>query len=80
MTGSDLAETGSSLALDVVQAALSLAVKRFKEGHSAVTDVEIEQAAKLFNVGPEDADQVLLIYELLVAFGSGVANTARDAK
>lgn len=38
------------------------------------TDAEIG----LFNVDPEDADQVLQIYELLVAFGNGVANTARN--
>lgn len=78
MTSSDLAQMGSSLALDVVQAALSLAVKRFKDGPAAVTDAEIERAAQLFNIGPDDADQVMLIYELLVAFGAGVANSTRN--
>ena len=73
MTDTDLASMGSGLALDVVQAALSLAVKHFKEGQFPVTDIEIGQAACLFNVGPNDADQVLLIYELLVAFGDSVA-------
>ena len=66
-----LTET-SSLALDVMQAALSLAVKRMQEGPAAVTDAEIERAAELFDVGPEYADQIMLVYEMLVAFGESI--------
>lgn len=67
---------GSSLALDVMQAALSLAVKRFTEGPSTVTEAEIERAAELFEVGADDADQIMLMYEMLVAFGNSVAASA----
>ena len=62
----------STLALDVMQAALSLTVKRMQEGAEAVTDVEIERAAELFDVGPEHADQIMLVYEMLVAFGDSI--------
>ena len=62
----------SSLALDVMQAALSLAVKRFTEGPSAVTEADIERAAELFDVGLDDADQIMLMYEMLVAFGEAL--------
>ena len=75
MTAPDLDK--STLALDVMQAALSLAVKRFTEGKAtAVTEVEIERAAELFGVGPHEADQIMLIYELLVAFGNSLARKA----
>lgn len=61
-----------TLALDVMQAALSLAMKRMLEGPEAVTDAEIERAAELFEVDPEYADQIMLVYEMLVAFGDSV--------
>ena len=61
-----------TLALDVMQAALSLAVRRFTEGPSAVTEAEIERAADLFDVSPDEADQIMLIYDLLVAFGTSL--------
>ena len=67
----------STLALDVMQAALSLAVKRMLEGPEAVTDAEIERAAELFEVDPEYADQIMLVYEMLVAFADSI--TARKS-
>jgi hypothetical protein len=67
----------STLALDVLQAALSLAVKRFREGSQAVTDAEIERAAELFGVNDEDADQIMLVFDLLVAFGESITMTNR---
>ncbi len=63
----------STLALDVMQAALSLAVKRMQEGPAAVTDAEIERAAELFEVGADDADQIMMMYEMLVAFGESIS-------
>ena len=65
----------STLALDVMQAALSLAVKHFAEG-ARITDTDIERAAELFGVGAEDADQILLIHGMLIAFGNSVASFA----
>jgi hypothetical protein len=67
----------STLALDVLQAALSLAVKRFQEGAQAVTDAEIEKAAELFGVAEDDADQIMLVFNLLVAFGDSVVAKAK---
>lgn len=48
----------STLALDVMQAALSLAVKRMLEGPEAVTDAKIERAAELFKVGVAGTEYV----------------------
>ena len=67
----------SALALDVMQAALSLAVKRMLEGPEAVTDAEIERAAELFEVDPDYSDQIMLVYEMLVAFADSI--TARKS-
>ena len=67
----------SNLALDVMQAALSLAVKRFTEGEDAVTEIQIERAAELFGVGEDDADQIMLVFDLLVAFGNSLAGLAK---
>jgi hypothetical protein len=67
----------TTLALDVLQSALSLAVKRFREGSQAVTDAEIEKAAELFGVNDEDADQIMLVFDLLVAFGESITMTNR---
>jgi hypothetical protein len=65
----------STLALDVLQAALSLAVLRFQKGPEAVTEAEIEKAAELFDVGEDEADQVMIVYEMLVAFGESIATS-----
>ena len=71
-----MSDSRSNLALDVMQAALSLAVKRFTEPAHQISDADIERAAELFDVGPDDADQIMLIYNLLVAFGASVAVSA----
>ena len=76
MTAPDL-DKSTTLALDVMQAALSLAVKRFTEGPSTVTEAEIERAAELFDVGPDEADQIMLLFDLLVAFGDAVSASCR---
>lgn len=71
-----MTEAHSTLALDVLQAALSLAVKRMMEGPEAVTDAEIERAAVLFEVPEDEADQILVMYEMLIAFGESVKAAA----
>jgi hypothetical protein len=42
------------------------------ESAEAVTDVEIERAAKLFEVPAEEADQFLVIYKMSVTFAENV--------
>jgi hypothetical protein len=69
-------EPEQTLALDVLQAALSLAVKRFQQSAQSVTDAEIEKEAESFGVGEEDADQIMLVFDLLVAFGECVSLAA----
>lgn len=71
-----MSDISSNLALDVMQAALSLAVKRFTEPAQQISDADIERAAELFDVGSDDADQIMLIYDLLVAFGASVVASA----
>ena len=68
---------GSNLALDVMKAALSLAVKRFTEGENTVTEVEIERAAVWVGVGEDDTDQIMLVFDLLIAFGNSLTGKAK---
>jgi hypothetical protein len=68
-------EVRNALALDVLQAALSLAVLRFQKGPDAVTEAEIEKAAQLFDVGEDGADPVMIVYEMPVAFGDSISTS-----
>lgn len=72
-----MSDNGPNLALDVMQAALSLAVKRFTEPARQISDADIERAAEQFDVSPDDADQIMLIYDMLVAFGNSVAASTK---